>query len=126
MLEGPISAGLVCGAFALELWLKALYCATRSGPALPTDHDLSRLFALLPIDLQHSLAQDSGYGSERLDASLQMNARVFTSWRYSYEHRAGNAEPGPPLEADVRLFFALGDACDRAFIRLRRIDEAQA
>lgn len=118
--EGPVAPGVVCGAFAIELWLKALFCISNPSGSVPRKHDLVDLFSRLPEKLGSELiGKCPSYAPpEKFAASLQVNARVFETWRYAYEHGPGPDGSMLPLEADVRLLIELADACETVYTRL--------
>jgi len=111
-LGGP---GTVLAAFALELWFKALYCKANPLGIAPTGHDLRRLFDSLEPIQKGAIGSKSGHSLADICSELQANADVFQTWRYAYEHGAGQPGPVQALEANIGLLFDLLKACEEVY-----------
>lgn len=118
ILEGPIAPAVVCNAFAVELWLKALYCIENPNDFVPHGHDLLQLFKKLPIDTQRNLLSFCEYKSEQFNLILGNDAMSFDLWRYAYEHGAGSDKPAYALSVNFillrKLGVALNDVCEKS------------
>ena len=108
-------AGTVLAAFALELWFKALYCKVNPLGIAPTGHDLRRLFDSLEPIQKGAIGSKSGHSLADICSELQANADVFQTWRYAYEHGAGQPGPVQALEANIGLLFDLLKACEEVY-----------
>jgi hypothetical protein len=116
--EGPVGPGVVCAAFGVELWFKALHCAAHPDKPVPAAHDLLKLFKSLPLDVRDEVAAACNYSLDELANALAIDAGVFITWRYAYEHGMGAEGPVKALEADVRLLLELARACESTYGRL--------
>jgi HEPN domain-containing protein len=81
-LEAHVFAGFVCGAFALEVGLKALL--ESAGTPYDKIHNLAVLFGRLSQDHQERLIQ-STYGDAETEFRDHLDAISNVYWRYSYE-----------------------------------------
>jgi hypothetical protein len=81
-LQMLLIPGVVCLAFSIELGIKAILLRT-SQP--PRTHNLKRLFALLPANIQEEIVAASGKSRTIFDAALLEAAHVFEEWRYVYD-----------------------------------------
>jgi hypothetical protein len=118
VVPGPVVPGVVCGAFSLELWFKALYCAANPDGEVPIGHDLFALFIKLPEEIQTALIDRSAYPPPRFRDALLEDAKVFETWRYSYEHATGEPPPADGLEVlTVHLLThnVLPAACEQVY-----------
>ena len=110
-IMGP---SIVCLAFALELYLKEIYCAL--GKKIPISHDILKLFEGLPEKIRqeifaHDLISQNPFYTrgdiwsiERFNKDFtpydgfvdQIKAigNSFKEWRYAHEHRALRYETG--------------------------------
>ncbi len=112
VLEGPITPGIVCASFAVELWFKAMLCAGNPTGILPLGHNLLDLFDSLPESVRLALIEKCDLTSPEFLEFLAEDARVFETWRYSYEHGALATEPVHALSANTGMMFKLFRACD--------------
>jgi hypothetical protein len=74
--------GVVCSAFSIELSIKAMLLPNGSPPKT---HNLAKLFALLPQEIQDQIVASCGKTRDGFDQSLAAIANVFDEWRYIYE-----------------------------------------
>ena len=100
----PTTAAPVLLALATELALKAWQCRERNGMAPDKTHDLAKLFDALEDDaralLEHALPAHPDpmarfiplYSGIR--EALNVNRKLFETWRYPYEHPGLVAETG--------------------------------
>ena len=86
-IEVDMAPGIVCLAFAAELYLKTLHLA-RTGKA-PKGHKLHVLFGNLPADLSARIGSRysarSGRSASEFSADVQGFGNAFAEWRYVYE-----------------------------------------
>ena len=99
----PTTAAPVLLALATELALKAWQCRERNGKAPDKTHDLAKLFDALGDDARTLLERampaypDPMARFIRFTAaseSLNVNRKLFETWRYPYEHPGLTAETG--------------------------------
>ncbi len=98
------TAAPVLLAFAAELGLKAWQCRERSDKAPDKTHDLVNLFDRLGDDARTLLERAMPVHSDPtahlipvyagIREALNVNRKLFESWRYPYEHRGLIAETG--------------------------------
>jgi hypothetical protein len=113
---------MVCGAFAIELWMKALHAAAYPDKRVPGGHNLAKLFGALPERMRKQLVAATDYDAEDFDERLSVNSEVFETWRYSYEHHLGATEPVEALQADAHHMKKLAAACELVYAGLRTPD----
>jgi hypothetical protein len=114
--EGPVGPGVVCAAFGVELWFKVLHFIAYPNKRLPREHDLLKLFKLLPVHLREQLANRCSNTHAEFESALGINAAVFVSWRYAYEHGMGSTGLIEALEADVRQLLELASASEALYV----------
>jgi hypothetical protein len=88
---------IVLIAFAAELGLKTLLIQNNMlGDPLNSkkggEHDLEKLFARLPIDLQDKVATAVSRDRSTFDTKIKLNAQAFNQWRYVHESRQLSAD----------------------------------
>ncbi len=119
ILEGPITPAIVCNAFAVELWLKALYGFENPKGFIPHGHNLLALFKKLTNETKIVLLNLCECSIEEFELTLGKDADSFESWRYAYEHGAGSNEPVNALSVNFvflrKLGAALNTMCEDSF-----------
>ena len=100
----PTTAAPVLLALASELALKAWQCRERNGKAPDKTHDLAKLFDALGDDartlLEHAMPAHPDPMARFIPAysgireALNVNRKLFETWRYPYEHPGLVAETG--------------------------------
>ncbi len=87
--NSPMTPGVVCAAFAVELYLKLLHILATGSPQ--RGHKLSELFAALPPKEQQRIAEK--YGNPEIAAHIAQMSDAFVTWRYEHEHEALTINP---------------------------------
>lgn len=87
--NSPMTPGIVCAAFSIELYLKLLHFLA-SGVA-PRGHKLGELFDSLALKERQRIAEK--YGSNDVSAHITEVSAAFMDWRYEHEHEALNINP---------------------------------
>ena len=82
--ELPIVPAIVCGAFAIELYFKALF-KIETDTMAKKEHDLSILFSHLSQASQVKIRTQLTL--EEIDFQMKLNeiAKAFEEWRYNFE-----------------------------------------
>lgn len=84
--EVLIVPGIVCGAFAIELYLKSII--TSEGGSIK-GHDLAELLSSVSVDSQKAIRSKVSYPGIMFDFQLSRVAKAFEEWRYIYEQPPG-------------------------------------
>ena len=87
--NSPMTPGVVCAAFSVELYLKLLHLLATGNPQ--RGHKLSELFATLPQSAQQRIAEK--YGNSEIAAHIAQMSDAFVTWRYEHEHEALTINP---------------------------------
>jgi hypothetical protein len=74
--------GVVCLAFSIELGMKAILLPSQKPPKT---HNLSKLFGLLPSEVQDQIILACGRPRQAFDVALDSVAKSFEEWRYVYD-----------------------------------------
>ena len=100
----PTTAAPVLLALATELALKAWQCRERNGKAPDKTHDLAKLFDALGDDARTLLERAMPAHPDPMARlipvysgireALNVNRKLFETWRYPYEHPGLTAETG--------------------------------
>lgn len=117
-IPGPIAPGIVCTAFSIELWFKALYCIANPAGEVPSGHDLFRLFEMLPDEMRTALIERCSTTTEAFLQALRSDAKTFETWRYAYEWGAKNPPTKDGLEimtVTLLLQKSLPTACEQLY-----------
>ena len=97
--NSPMTPGVVCAAFSIELYLKLIYLLASGN--LQKGHKLDELFAALPAREQQQVTEK--YGNPALAAHIAEMSNAFVTWRYEHEHEALTINPS--------ALMALATAC---------------
>lgn len=87
--NSPMTPGVVCAAFSVELYLKLLHLLAVGTPQ--RGHKLSELFTALPQTAQQQIAEK--YGNPEIAADIVQMSDAFVTWRYEHEHEALTINP---------------------------------
>jgi hypothetical protein len=82
---------VVCRAFAIELYFKAILTIENKSA---TGHDLYKLFSLLSYDSQVALRANFSLGEYEFKQKIKDTSGVFVDWRYIYESQSANIDLG--------------------------------
>lgn len=86
LLSGQMYPIVVNGAFACELYLKALMIKNSSDDSFKEGHKLTELFRQLPSDIQNKVKiAFENRGFMKLEALLTEMDEAFIKWRYAFE-----------------------------------------
>jgi hypothetical protein len=105
--QAAVMPGVVCLAFASELFFKAILTIESHAE---NDHDLFLLFGALKPSSQSFIRERLSISEADLDEKLAAVAHAFEQWRYIYEYQATAANPGAPgyKEPEVSPAFLRG------------------
>lgn len=98
--EMPMVPAIVCTAFAIELYLKAII-TLESGTA--TGHDLWNLYNGLSEQAKDTLTKGLSIKHDDLNKKVKEASRVFVEWRYIFESES--------LKVDPAFLSGLAQAC---------------
>ena len=115
IIVGPFVAYVVCMAFSVEIWFKALYCQKNPEGKIPNGHNLYKIFKLLPIDIQEEIIEHCNMSSKGFMENLKLDAKTFETWRYSYEYNAGTVGPRYPLRVNNSFLIRISESCHQIF-----------
>lgn len=118
---GPMEPGVVCTALAIEMWFKAFHCMAFPDKPIPGGHDLFKLFQALPDATQDKLIARSHASSDWFHRCLEEDARVFETWRYTYERWSVDTEKAQgaePLSVSLLVMRTLAGACEEVYADL--------
>lgn len=87
--NSPMTPGVVCAAFSVELYLKLLNLLATGIPK--HGHKLDELFAALPAKEQQRIADK--YDGNDLAAHIAQMSDAFVTWRYEHEHETLSINP---------------------------------
>lgn len=91
--NSPMTPGVVCAAFSVELYLKLLNLLASGN--LQKGHKLDELFSSLPVKEQQKVAEK--YGNAAIAAHIAEMSNAFVTWRYEHEHEALAINPSALL-----------------------------
>lgn len=86
----PIQPAIVCTAFAIELYFKAIITIEGSSAK---GHDLSALFVQLSSTSQLAIRDQLSLSEIDLTTKLQTISGAFIEWRYVFEKPSANIDP---------------------------------
>jgi hypothetical protein len=87
--NSPMTPGVVCAAFSVELYLKLLILLASGSPQ--RGHKLDELFAALPQKEQQKVTEK--YGNPAISTHIKEVSNAFVTWRYEHEHEALTINP---------------------------------
>ena len=105
--NSPMTPGVVCAAFSVELYIKLLYLLATGNSQ--RGHKLSELFAALPENARQRVAEK--YGNSEIAAHIAQTSDAFVTWRYEHEHEA--------LAINPAALMAVATACHHAARELK-------
>ena len=85
----PLAPAIVCAAFGIELYLKAIITVEK-GKA--TGHELLKLFVRLSPQSKAALATELSLPEKELLQKLSYISGTFVEWRYIYETQTANID----------------------------------
>jgi len=87
--NSPMTAGVVCSAFSVELYLKLVHVLSTGKPI--KGHKLLELFESLPEQAQSNIS--TKFGDSNLKQLLAEASNAFVEWRYEHEHEGLTINP---------------------------------